>query len=133
MNILKSAVLIGSILLLNLLLITHNTLAQEVVIDSKLQSLLKKSIEVNELNKSMTGYRIQIYSGAKRDKAVEMKTGFEQMDNLNKAYLLYQQPNFKVRVGDFKTRIEAASALEKIKGTFEIAFIVRDDVSLPQD
>jgi hypothetical protein len=109
------------------------TNAQTIEIDSKIKSLIKMSNDINEQNKSMSGFRIQIFSGSKRDKATELKTTFEQLFGSIPVYLIYQQPNFKVRAGDFKTRIEAASLLEKIKSDFDIAFIVKDEVSLPKE
>lgn len=48
------------------------------------------------------------------------------------AYVIYQQPNFKVRVGDFKTRIEAAKFLTEMQTRFAMAFIVPDEVKLPE-
>ena len=45
--------------------------------------------------------------------------------------MIYQQPNFKVRTGDFRSRIEAAGFLHKINPHFTNAFIVPDEVKLP--
>jgi hypothetical protein len=37
-----------------------------------------------------------------------------------------------VRVGDFKTRLEATGFLSKMQSQFEQAFIVPDEVKLPE-
>ena len=47
------------------------------------------------------------------------------------AYVIYQQPNFKLRVGDFKTRLEASKFLTEMQTRFAMAFIVNDEVRLP--
>jgi hypothetical protein len=47
------------------------------------------------------------------------------------AYIIYQQPNFKIRVGDFRTRLEAMKFLKELQLKYATAFIVRDDVKLP--
>jgi len=47
------------------------------------------------------------------------------------AYLTYQQPNFKVRVGDYRSRFEAQKFLKEIDGMFPSGFIVPEDVKLP--
>lgn len=99
--------------------------------DSLINNLVAKHVSINEKKLSMPGYRVQIYFGAKRDKATEIKTGFNQAYPEIPAYLSYQQPNFKVRVGDCKTRLEATKILESIKGVYDVAFIVKDDVKLP--
>lgn len=80
---------------------------------------------------SMPGYRVQIYFGNDRTKAQELRSEFLQLFPSVPAYLVYHQPNFKVRVGDFRTRLEAIGFLNKISGSYQSAFIVPDDVKLP--
>ncbi|MCZ8286683.1 MAG: SPOR domain-containing protein, partial [Bacteroidia bacterium] len=43
-------------------------------------------------------------------------------------YEYYQQPNWVVTVGDFKTKLEAQQLLKTIKGDFPYAFIVKSRV-----
>ncbi|MDQ3050305.1 MAG: SPOR domain-containing protein [Bacteroidota bacterium] len=80
----------------------------------------------------MSGYRIQIYFGSDRTKANEVKTDFLQLFPNKGAYLIYQQPNFKIRVGDHKTRLEAMKFLKEIQSLYSAAFIVKDEVKLPE-
>lgn len=79
----------------------------------------------------MPGYRIQIYFGDQRQQAMDLKSTFQNTYPGTSAYVLYQQPHFKVRVGDFKTRLEATGFLSRMKGEFSQAFIVPDEVKLP--
>ena len=81
----------------------------------------------------MPGFRVQVYYGSNRSKAIEIRTGFLKTSSGIPAYLIYQQPNFKVRLGDFKTRLEALELLEKMQLEFPGAFIVKDEVKLPQN
>jgi hypothetical protein len=46
-------------------------------------------------------------------------------------YLTWQAPYFKVRVGDFSTRMEAAGFLNKIKKNYPIAWVIRDKIKYP--
>lgn len=78
----------------------------------------------------MPGYRIQIYFGSTRNKAQEIKTTFEQQFPTINSYLIYDAPNFKVRVGDFQTRWQALPVLEELRSSFDIAFIVKDEIPL---
>lgn len=80
---------------------------------------------------TMPGYRIQIYFGSERAKANTYRSDFLQEYPDMGAYVIYQQPNFKLRVGDFKTRLEAAKFLTEMQTRFAVAFIVNDDVKLP--
>jgi len=99
--------------------------------DSLLNLLVQRHKLVNASKMSMPGYRIQIYFGSERTKAQELRASFLQTYPDIPAYLIYQQPNFKVRVGDFRTRLEAVGFLQKIGLQFQTTFIVPDDVKLP--
>lgn len=109
------------------------TEAQVNTNDSLARKLVERHKLVNAAKKSMPGYRIQIYFGNDRIKAQEMRTEFIKLIPDEAAYLIYQQPNFKVRVGDFRTRLEAAGFLKQINSSFPNAFIVPDEVKLPAD
>ena len=102
-----------------------------IVKDARLDELIHKQKEDNLANQSMHGYRIQIYFGGNRQKASEVKLDFGSRFPDMSAYLTYQQPNFKVRVGDFRNRYEAQKFLREINGFFPASFIVPDDVRLP--
>ena len=47
------------------------------------------------------------------------------------AYRSYQNPFFKVTVGDFRTKSEALELLEQIKGEFPAAFILKENINYP--
>ena len=48
------------------------------------------------------------------------------------AYLIYQQPNFKIRVGDFRDRLQAQQFYLKLLPIFNTAFIVKDEINLQE-
>lgn len=100
--------------------------------DSLAYELMDRHKKVNASNLSMNGFRIQIYFGSERAKAQELKSQFASDYPLIPAYLIYQQPYFKVRVGDFKSRLEAVGFLRKIENDFTTTFIVPDEVKLPE-
>ena len=93
-------------------------------------SLLAKHISINEKKQSISGYRVQIYFGTQRNKANEVKSLFLQKYPEVSTYIIYQQPNFKVRIGDFYTRLEALKFYQKISSDFGNAFIIKDDIKL---
>jgi hypothetical protein len=100
--------------------------------DSLVKVLLHRHIELNKAQRTMPGYRVQVYFGANRTEAIGAKTDFLHVYPDAGAYMTYQQPNFKIRVGDFKTRLEALKFLKEIQGLYPAAFIVKDDVKLPE-
>ena len=99
--------------------------------DARFDELVNKQKEQNLINQSMHGYRIQIYFGGIRQKASEIKLDFNSRYPDIQAYISYQQPNFKVRIGDYHNRYEAQKFLKEIEGLYPTSFIVPDEVKLP--
>ena len=102
----------------------------EIIQSSGIDSLLKKVKAQNEQRKTISGYRIQIYSGPQRNKANEIKALFYDKHPNHGSYVIYQQPNFKVRVGDFLTRLEAYKFLKEIEPEYETVYMVRDEIKI---
>ena len=99
--------------------------------DSLARELVKKHIAINSVKQSTPGYRVQLFFGGQREKAYEMRTEYLRLFPGSTAYVVYHQPNFKLRVGDCRTRLEALKLLQDVKGYFGTAFIVKNDVRLP--
>lgn len=92
----------------------------------KVRQLVDKKAEYNRLtNGEMDGYRIKIHFGGDRENARAVKTKFSAKFNEYDTYDEYQQPNFVVLVGDFKTKLEAFESLKKIQSDFPNSFIVK--------
>lgn len=121
------------------LLLTHFAFSQEanegkveLIQDEAIDKLMLKHVSINSENESIEGFRIQIHFGGEREKAKAVKTKFLQQFPDVPAYEVYQQPNFKVRVGDFRTRLEAQKFMNELTSTFPSSFIVSDDIHLPK-
>jgi len=104
--------------------------------DKRISALVIKHIEANKQKKGMLGYRIQIYSGSG-------KQGRNDAQNIRKYFLvnhpdittdiIYQEPNFKLRVGNFRTKAEGfklyKKLLEKFPGCY---FIIDENMQFPK-
>ena len=113
-------------------IVTSNTVSSLVIgRDKRYDLLVAKQRRLNITRQTVTGYRVQIYFGSNRPKASEVKIDFTSRYPDVPAYLSYQQPNYKVRVGDFRSRFEAQQFLGKIEGQYPTMFIVPDEVRLP--
>jgi hypothetical protein len=99
--------------------------------DSLARELVKRHVAINSAKLSMPGFRVQIHYGVQRAKASEVKSDFMRDHPGVPSYLVYQQPNFKVRVGDCKTRLEALRLLSGLQSDYPAAFVVPDEVKLP--
>lgn len=106
----------------------------EIIQDSKVNTLVDKHIAFNENLKGIQGYRIQIYFDSgnnSKSKALSIKSEFSSKYPEVGSYVMFQEPNYKVRVGDFRNRIDATRFLKKIYEQFQNAFIVKDEINLP--
>jgi hypothetical protein len=97
----------------------------------KLDMVANKLKEINEKKQAMPGYRIQVYFGAQRSRANEIRALFNTHYPDILATVSYSQPNFKVRAGDFRTRLEAQKHLVDVEKNFPGAFVVPDEIRLP--
>ena len=112
----------------------------EVVQDPRIDIILMKHIEMNEAlllnedNFAIDGFRIQIFEESGNNSSTharEVISEFSLKYAEIPAYLTWQAPNFKVRVGDFSTRMEAEGFLNKIKKDYPIAWVIRDKIKFP--
>lgn len=104
----------------------------QVIGDAHLDSLVQRNIELNQAANGIQGYRVQIFFGSDRKAANEARTKFLQLYPETEAYLVYQQPNFKVRVGDYRNQLEAQAIYRSLLTQFETVFIVPDKINLPK-
>jgi hypothetical protein len=84
--------------------------------------------KVGEIN----GYRIQIaaYSGVNsKSQAESARNSFNNLFPYTKSYLIYAEPYFKVRVGNYYSRLQAYKDLLDIQLSYPSAYIVPDKVS----
>lgn len=86
-----------------------------------LNTLLELKKEINKSEEDEDRYKIQIYSGS-RSKAESTKTAFLYSYDKWPTKLVYETPNYKIWVGNFRTKLEADRALMEIKKKFPSAF-----------
>lgn len=108
-----------------------DTMQTGVHADPRLKTLVFKHNDVLKRGQA-NGYRVQIYFGTDKAKCREVKSRFlASYASDAHAYEIYEQPNFKVRVGDFRSRIEAYRFLKKIRADFPASFIVSTKIEMP--
>jgi len=103
----------------------------KVVIEQpfSIKNIVNQQIDFNSKFIGSMGYRIQVafFSGNKgREKAYKTKSDIVTKLPDYDAYIVFLQPYFKVRIGDFFTKSQALSALQEIKEFYPSAFIVED-------
>lgn len=96
--------------------------------DPKISELQSKYIEYNKKKEFSEGYRIQINYTDIRDEIYRNKGSMYKEFPEIESYVEYEQPYYKLRIGDFKTRLEATYYLQKVVTIYPGAFIVRDKI-----
>lgn len=84
--------------------------------------------------KQLSGYRVRIFFDNKqtaRTSSEEALNKFLSGYHGIPAYRIYQNPFFKVTVGDFRTKSEAMELLRRIKVDFPAAFVVKEAINYP--
>lgn len=99
-----------------------------------IENLLKWHIHTNEQQKTFPGFRIQIYSvnsyGCNLEELKEMRNKFEQTFPDIPAYLKYFDPDFKIRIGNFHSRLECIPVLHRIRKLYPASYPVKTEISL---
>ena len=93
----------------------------------------EKYVEENS-GKKLNGYRIRIFFDNKqtaRMQSEEVEKTFIENFPQHPVYRTYTNPYFKVAVGDFRTRSDAAKVLLEIQKQFPKAFIIKDVINYP--
>lgn len=109
----------------------------EVVKDARIDTFAARRAELNKTGGvadgvMVNGFRVQIFTGENRKDAYSAQGKFlEEFPDI-RAYIIYNEPNFKVRAGDFRTRMEAEKLQEELKKWFTGTFIISEKINPPK-
>ncbi|MDX8338575.1 SPOR domain-containing protein [Draconibacterium sp. IB214405] len=102
--------------------------------DARLDKMLKWHIEKNEKREGMSGFRVEIFFSSSMDakeQALNTKTEFLTDYPDFPVHIKFIAPNFRVRVGDFRTKNEALKLYKQVQKDYPSAFIVPDVIEFP--
>ncbi len=99
--------------------------------DPRLQQMVQRHIDQNQRVTSLAGFRIQVYSGPNRDEAYRLKGALLDVPDYA-GYLDYEEPNYRVRLGDFLSREDAEAALRKVRPMFPESFVISAEIKPPK-
>jgi len=94
--------------------------------DPKVQRLMERYVAVKH---PVAGFRVQIFLG-ERKAAEEAKRSYLQKNPESPAYLSWFAPNWRVRVGDCRTRVDAERLLRDLKPIYSGSYIVPDEIEM---
>lgn len=118
----------STFLLIFSLFFSVNIFSQEsnvtVTQDSKIEQLLNEKRKINASITVNDRYKIQIFTGDSENSKktlIQFKKENKKMD----ATIVFSTPNYKVWVGNFKTRIDAERNLSLLKKKYANAFLIK--------
>ena len=95
---------------------------------------MSKHIQINQNRKGIDGYRIQIFFDSGNNSKTKAQSIYEIFKSRYPevgAYLSFKSPNYKVRIGDFRSRLDAQRFLNQIIEEYPNAWIIADEINLP--
>lgn len=97
----------------------------------QLQEYLSAMDSLDRKQFTVSGYRIQIYSGSgpsAKKAALDAQSDFLKYYAKFPSYTQFSTPNWVLRVGDFRTRLEALEFHNEIRAKYPASFIIRDEI-----
>lgn len=133
----------AGMLLLAMLFLSGISFAQtrgevEVIKDPRIDTLIAhrllaiKSSSAKSVNNSGWGYRVQFFISSDRNETYAKQAMFNQMYPELRTYIVYQEPNYKIKAGDFRSRLEAQKLIKDLRPQFPTLFIVSEKINPPK-
>jgi hypothetical protein len=107
--------------------------------DPRIDLLVNKQIEINEVTtrnsrRAAPGFRILVISSNDRNKVIDAKTKMYREFPELKAYMMYNSPFFRLKVGNFRERTDAEEYLSRIQRLYPTGvYIVPDTIEIRPD
>lgn len=113
----------------------ENEGAVHITQDARIDSLMALHKELRSADSRFEGYRIQLFMESGNDAVQRAETFIQEFEEEYPewpAYLSFGQPYYRVRIGNFRSRLEAEGALKSLKRQFQQAFITSDMINPPE-
>jgi hypothetical protein len=94
-----------------------------------------QSYVLNNGEKPISGYRIRVFydNGPQaRDKSEAIEQLLKKQFPEVMVYRSFESPNYKVTIGDFRTKDEALKIYNALKGTYPTAYIIKENINFPR-
>ncbi len=99
--------------------------------DGAVSSLMAQYVSQNRSTTYTLGYRVQILSTADRRKMENMKADFTRKFPDLIPVWTYEAPNYKLRVGAFRTKLETERIKHILRAEYPSVFPVKDNKIRP--
>lgn len=96
---------------------------------ARIDEMLAQKKEFNKSLESYDGYKIQIYYGSEKE-CYEVKEEFSSLFPDINTSIIFSTPQWKLQVGNYRTRLEADHAMVNIKKEYPAAIVLATEIEI---
>lgn len=106
----------------------------EVIKDARIDALIRQegAIIPPATSPQISGYRIQLFFDSNKDAVNEARSKFIALYPKIDTYVTFTAPNFFLKVGDFRTQMEAEKVKSSVEAQFPTSNIIKEMINLPR-
>jgi hypothetical protein len=97
---------------------------------AQIEAKLDQITEYSRTSNSAQGFTIQVYSGTSREQASQVKAQVYKILPESRPETKYEQPIYRVRVGEFVNRLEAQNTYALLASEFPQAIVIPTRIRL---
>lgn len=101
----------------------------QIETSAKIDEIIAKKKQFNKSLKEVNGYKIQLFYGNEKN-SHKIKEEFEAMFPEIDATIIFSSPQWKVQIGNYRTRLEADRNLIEIKKEYSGAIVIASEIKL---
>ena len=127
----------GFILIMSITLTTFAFCQQgdiKITKDNRIDALVEKQGAVipPAIKPEIDGFRIQLFFDSNKDAIYSARAQFISKFPKVDTYVEFNAPNFMLKVGDFRTRLEAEKIKSEVEAEFPTSFVIKEKINLPR-
>jgi hypothetical protein len=106
----------------------------EIIKDNRIDVLVKKQGEIIPPASvpQITGYRIQLFFDIEKKAVDDARAKFISMYPKVDTYVTYTAPNYFLKVGNFRSHLEAEKVKTSVDKEFPTNYIIKELINLPR-
>lgn len=113
---------------------SHSQGSVEIIRDPRVDNLVRKQGEIipPAIAPQINGYRVQLFFDSNKTLVDQARIKFVSQFPKIDTYIIYNAPNYFLKVGDFRTEMEADRIKQEVTSQFPTSFVVKEKVNLPR-
>lgn len=106
----------------------------EIIKDSRIDVLVRNegAIPPGETSQQIVGYRVQLFFDSNKSSVDNARSRFVSQFPKVDTYVEFVAPHYFLKVGDFRTHMEAEKVKAEAESQFPTSFVVKENVNLPR-